>query len=138
MVRVLCSKYGLDPCNLSFPLPNKQGSCIWSAIRKTWDATMHGACWSVCNGARIRLWLDCWVTKYEPLICLILQPIPQVSLNSIVSEFTNEHGGWRWSNFEHLLPYFILMQIASVMPPTPHLGHNIIYWCFNPRGLFIV
>ncbi|KAH9666643.1 putative ribonuclease H protein [Citrus sinensis] len=137
-VRVLCFKYGLDPCNLPSSLPDKQGSCVWSAIRKTWDAAKHGARWAVCNGARVRFWLDCWVTKYEPLIGLALQPIPQVSLNASVSDFTDEHGGWRWSNFELLLPPFILLQIASIMPPTPHLGPDRLYWCFNPRGLFTV
>ncbi|KAH9665427.1 putative ribonuclease H protein [Citrus sinensis] len=108
-VRVLCSKYVLDPCNLPSFLPDKQGSCIWSAIRKTWDATIYGARWVVCNSARIQLWLDCWVTKYEPLIRLALQPIPQVSLNAT---------------------------IASIMPPAPHLGPDRLYWCFNLRGMF--
>ncbi|KAH9750393.1 putative ribonuclease H protein [Citrus sinensis] len=137
-VRVLCSKYGLDPCNLPSSLPDKQGSRVWSAIRKTWDAAMHRARWAVCNGARIRFWLDCWVTKYEPLIGFALQPIPQVSLNATVSDFINEHSGWRWLNFELLLPPFILLQIASIMPPAPHLGPDRLYWCFNPRGLFTV
>ncbi|KAL9433044.1 hypothetical protein AB3S75_027955 [Citrus x aurantiifolia] len=99
---------------------------------------MHGARWAVCNGARVRFWLDCWVTKYEPLIGLALQPIPQVSLNATVSDFTNEHGGWRCSNFELLLLPFILLQIASIMPPAPHLGPDRLYWCYNPRGLFSV
>ncbi|KAH9722322.1 putative ribonuclease H protein [Citrus sinensis] len=110
-VRVLCSKYGLDPCNLPSSLPDKQGSRIWSAITKTWNATMHGARWAVCDGARIRFWLDCWVTKYEPLIHLALQPIPQASLNAT---------------------------IASIMPPAPHLGPDRLYWCYNPRGMFTV
>ncbi|KAH9725573.1 putative ribonuclease H protein [Citrus sinensis] len=137
-VRVLCSKYGLDPCNLPSSLPDKQGSRIWSAIRKTWNATMHGARWAVCDGARIRFWLDCWVTKYEPLIHLALQPIPQASLNATVSEFTNDYGGWRWASFEFLLPPSVLMQIASIMPPAPHLGPDRLYWSYNPRGLFTV
>ena len=55
-----------------------------------------------------------------------------------MSAFVNDHGGWRWSNFEHLLPSFILMQIASVMPHAPHLGPDRIYWCFDLRGLFTV
>lgn len=99
---------------------------------------MHGARWSICDGARTRFWIDCWVTKHNPLISLALQPIPHDSINATVSEFTNVHGGWNWSRFEHLLPNFILMQIASVMPHASHLGADKIYWCFDPKGIFTV
>ena len=64
--------------------------------------------------------------------------IPPDSINATVSEFTNEHGGWKWSSFKHLLSNFILMQIVSVMSPTSHLGPDKIYWCFYPRGVFTV
>ena len=30
------------------------------------------------------------------------------------------------------------MQIASIMPPAPHLGADKIFWGFDPRGMFIV
>ena len=76
--------------------------------------------------------------KYNPLISLALQPIPQELINATVSEFTNGHGGWNWSRFEHLLLHYTLMQIALVMPPAPHLGADKIYWGFDPRGMFTV
>lgn len=99
---------------------------------------MHGACWSVCDGARIHFWLHCWVTKSNPFISLALQPIPQDFINAIMSEFMNGHGGWNWSRFEHLLLNYTLMQIASIMPPAPYLGDDKIFWGFDPRGLFMV
>lgn len=108
------------------------------AIRRMWPATVHRARWSICYGARTRLWQDCWVTMHDPLINFALQPIPHGSVNATMSGFTNAHGSWNWSSFEHLLPHFILMQIASVMPPTPHLGSEKIYWCFDLRGVFTV
>ena len=137
-VKVFCSKYGLDPGNLPLSLPDKQGSRIWMTIRKTWADTMHGARWSVCDGVRTWFWLDCWVTKQEPLINFALQPISHEIINAIVSEFLNEHGGWNWLRFEHLLPNYILMQIASVMPPASQLGIDKICWSFDPRGVFTV
>ena len=137
-VKVFCSKYGLDPRNLPLSLPDKQGSHIWMAIRRTWSATMHAARWSVCNGIRTRFWLDCWATKQEPLINFALQSIFHEVVNATVSEFTNEQGSWNWLSFEHLLPNYILMQIASVMPLASHLGTEKIYWSFDPRGVFIV
>ncbi|KAL9453332.1 hypothetical protein AB3S75_009020 [Citrus x aurantiifolia] len=108
------------------------------AIRKTWAATMHGARWSVCNGGRVRFWFDCWVTKHEPLINLAILPIPHERINNPVSEYVTENGGWNWPSFEHLLPNFILMQIASVMPPAPNLGVDKIFWSFDHRGIFTV
>ncbi|KAK9228923.1 hypothetical protein WN944_021880 [Citrus x changshan-huyou] len=87
----------------------------WGIISNSdtlWDATIHGACWTVCNGARIQFWLDCWVTKYEPLI----RQLSNRSLRSLS------------------MP----LSIASIMPPAPHLGPDRLYWCFNPRGMFIV
>ena len=50
----------------------------------------------------------------------------------------NGHGGWNWSSFEHFLPHCTLMQIASIMPPFPHLGADKIYWGFDPSGMFTV
>ena len=72
------------------------------------------------------------------MIGLALQPIPHDSINSTVSEFTNVHVDWNWSRFEHWLPNFILMKIASVMPLVSHLGYDKIYWCFDPKGMFTV
>ena len=92
-VKVFCSKYGLDVGNLPLTLPEKQGSRIWMAITKTWGDTMHGARWSVCNGVRTRLWMDCWVTKQEPLINFAIQPISHEIINASVSEFVTENGG---------------------------------------------
>ena len=137
-VKVVYSKYGMDPGNLPFSLPEKQGSRIWMAIRKTWKDTMLGARWSVCDGVRTRFWLDCWVTKHEPLINLALQPISQETINASVREFVTENGCWNWLSFEHLLPNYILLQIASVMPPTSQLGNDKIYWSLDPRGAFTV
>ncbi|KAL9443990.1 hypothetical protein AB3S75_017211 [Citrus x aurantiifolia] len=136
-VKVFCSKYGLESSNLPMSLLDKPGSQIWRAIRSTWLATVQGARWSVCDGGQARFWIDCWATKY-PLISLALQPIPQELINATVSEFTNGQGGWNWSSFEHLLPHYTLMQIASVMPPGSHLGSDKIYWGLDPSGMFTV
>lgn len=76
--------------------------------------------------------------KHDPLISLALQPIPYYFVNATVNAFVNDRGGWRWSNFENLLPSCILMQIVSVMPHVPRLGPDRDYWCFDPRGLFTV
>lgn len=127
-VKVFYLKYGLESSNLPISLPDKPGSWIWTTIRSTWSATVHGAHWSICNGARIHFWLDCWVTKSNPLISLALQLIPQDFINATVNEFTNGHGGWNWSRFEHLLPNYTLMQIASIMPHTLHLEDDKIFW----------
>ena len=54
-VKVVCSKYGLDPDNLPLSLPDKPWSRIWMAIRKTWEDTMNGARWSVCDGVKTRV-----------------------------------------------------------------------------------
>lgn len=126
-VKVFCSKYGLDPGNLPYSLPEKAGSRIWMAVRRTWSATMQGARWAVYDGTRIRFWLDCWVTKQDPLINFALQPIPYEMVHATVSQFINVHGGWNWLSFEHLLPSYILMQITSVMPPASQLGADTIY-----------
>ena len=136
-VQVFCSKYGVESRNLPISLPDKPGSRIWRAIRTTWLATVQGAHWSVRDGVGTRFWVDCWATKY-PLINLAISPIPHELINATVSDFTNGHGGWNWSSFEHLLPHGTLMQIASVMPLIPHLGADIIYWGFDPRGMFTV
>ncbi|KAH9667991.1 reverse transcriptase domain-containing protein [Citrus sinensis] len=66
------------------------------------------------------------------------RPIPQELINATVSEFTNGQGGWNWSSFEHLLPHYTFMQIASVMPPRPHFGFDKIYWGLDPSGMFTV
>ncbi|KAH9666802.1 putative ribonuclease H protein [Citrus sinensis] len=123
--------------NLPMSLPDKPGSQIWRAIRSKWLTIVQGARWSVCDGGRARFWIDCWATKY-PLSSLALQPIPQELINATVSEFTNGQGGWNWSSFEHLLPHYTLMQIASVMPPRPHFGSDKIYWGLDPSGMFTV
>ncbi|KAL9459845.1 hypothetical protein AB3S75_003116 [Citrus x aurantiifolia] len=137
-VKVFCSKYGLEPQILPRSLPNKRGSQIWLAIRSTWEATVHGVRWSIGDGARTRFWLDCWATKHNPLISLALQPIPQESINAFVSDFTNRNGGWNWSSFEHLLPHYTLMQIASILSLSPHLGADKIFWGFDSGGMFTV
>ncbi|GAY58401.1 hypothetical protein CUMW_186750 [Citrus unshiu] len=110
----------------------------WDAIRSTWSATMQGARWAVCDGARTRFWLDCWATKQGPLINLAEHPVPQELVNATVRDFNNVHGSWNWPVFEHLLPSCILLQIASVMPPDPRLGVDKIFWRFDPRGNFTV
>ena len=137
-VKVICSKYGVDLRHLPLSLPEKQGSRVWKAIRSTWSATMRGARWVVCDGARTRFWLDCWATKHGPLINLAVHTVPQELVNATVRDFTNVHGSWNWPVFEHLLPSCILLQIASVMPPDPRLGDDKILWRFDPRGSFTV
>ncbi|KAH9798495.1 reverse transcriptase domain-containing protein [Citrus sinensis] len=137
-VKVVCSKYGVNPNKLPLSLPDKPGYRIWMAIRQTWEDTMNGARWSVGDSVKTRFWLDCWVTKKEPLVSIALQPIPQVIINASVSEFVSEHGGWQWLRFEHLFPNFIIMQIASVMPPAFQRGADRIYWSFDPKGFFTV
>ena len=137
-VKVICSKYGLDLGHLSLSLPEKQGSGIWKAIKRTWLATMQDACWAVGDGTRARFWLDCWATKQGPLINLAVHPVPHELVNATVSDFLNVHGGWNWSVFDHLLPNSILMQIASVMPPNPLLGVDKIFWSYEPSGHFTV
>lgn len=49
-VKVICSKYGLDPRHLPLSPLEKQGYGIWKAIKSTWSATMQGARWAVCDG----------------------------------------------------------------------------------------
>lgn len=99
---------------------------------------MLGARWSVCDEVRTRFWLDCWVTKQEPLINLALQPISQEIIHTSVREFVTENGCWNWLRFEHLLPNYILLQIASVMSSASQLGNDKIYWSLDPRGAFTV
>ncbi|KAH9786561.1 putative ribonuclease H protein [Citrus sinensis] len=137
-VKVICSKYGLDPRHLPLSLPDKQGTRIWRAIRSTWSATMMGARWAVCDGTRTRFWLDCWATKQGPLINLAIHPVPQELVKATVSEFINVHGDWNWSAFEHLFPNSVLLQIASVMPPNHLLGVDKIFCQYEPRGNFTV
>ncbi|KAH9650382.1 hypothetical protein KPL70_026367 [Citrus sinensis] len=50
-MKVFCSKYGLESRSLPMSLLDKPGSRIWKAIRSTWLATVHGARWSICDGA---------------------------------------------------------------------------------------
>ncbi|KAH9697020.1 reverse transcriptase domain-containing protein [Citrus sinensis] len=123
--------------HLPLSLHEKQGSRIWKAIKSTWSATMLGARWAVCDGARIHFWLDCWAIKQGPLINLAVHPVPQELVNATVSEFINVHGGWNWSAFEHLLPNSILLQIASLGLTTTDTAWNLAWSWKGPQTVRI-
>ncbi|CAA0829108.1 Unknown protein [Striga hermonthica] len=109
-------------------------STILRAIGRVWPELLKGVCLSVGNGRRARFWHDTWLHQSTPLLALATGPIPADQWGLPMASFVAVSGGWNWGSFAHLLPANVLLRIASVMPPNPHLTNDAIYWGFSDNG----
>lgn len=131
-------KYGVNPENLSYELPTRYGSYLWKSIGKIWHDVTWGIRWNVGTGKMVRFWWDCWVTKNQPLINYTIALVLDHLINKKVVDFVDNAGNWLWENFSFLLPYHILLRIASYKPPSADDGADQVFWAESAKGCFTV
>lgn len=57
-VKVLRSKCAMEDGIILYKLKGGTASALWRGIRSVWQYVIQGTCWSVGDGARVKLWLD--------------------------------------------------------------------------------
>ncbi|CAA0837783.1 Unknown protein [Striga hermonthica] len=113
-----------------------RGSTVIRAIARVWSLVVDGIRWSVRNGQRIHFWTDRWLTNSTILLHEARQPVPEYLLTWTLDRFVDDVGAWRWDLFQPLLPATVLMRIAAILPPSPDLGDDIMYWGWSGDGRF--
>ncbi|KAH9781703.1 reverse transcriptase domain-containing protein [Citrus sinensis] len=71
-VRVLTTKYRIDPLNLPHELPTHYGSHLWKSLGHVWSEILASRHWCLGDGLSILFWWDLWV----PLIAYATDTIP--------------------------------------------------------------
>lgn len=74
----------------------------------------------------------------QPLANLVLSSIPSYISLQPVAQFTFLNGSWNWNKFSHLLPYHVVLRIASIMPLSPSNGTDKFFWAASPSGHFTI
>ncbi|KAK8672225.1 hypothetical protein V6N13_110598 [Hibiscus sabdariffa] len=71
--------------------------------------------------------MDPWVPEVGPLLDYVSSNL-SVDVTVTVADMAMPDGRWRWFAFEHLLPCFVLLRIAVICRPKPHLPSAWISW----------
>lgn len=78
------------------------------------------------------------MAKNQPLINYIIATVPDHLINKKAVDFVDNAGNWLWESFSFLLPYHILLKIASYKPPSVDDGANQVFWTESANGCFTV
>ncbi|KAH9781699.1 reverse transcriptase domain-containing protein [Citrus sinensis] len=84
-VRVLTTKYRIDPLNLPHELPTHYGSHLWKSLGHVWSEILASRHWCLGDGLSILFWWDLWV----PLIAYATDTIPVEILECKVADFVD-------------------------------------------------
>ena len=55
-VRVLSTKYRIDPLNLPYELPTRYGSHLWKSLGLVWSEVIASRRWCLGDGLTVRFW----------------------------------------------------------------------------------
>ncbi|KAK8609140.1 hypothetical protein V6N13_025447 [Hibiscus sabdariffa] len=75
---------------------------------------------NIGHGCDVKFWVDPWVLEVGPLIDYV-SPNLSIDVATTVADMATLDGRWRWIDFEHILPRFVLLRIATICRPKPHL-----------------
>lgn len=142
-VQVLKSKYkcGGDaiPSVMKKSVQSNSGSMhVHRAF--VWRGSMHvlsGLKRKIGNGNNTSFLRDTWVDN-DPLLHSAMVDIDADELQRNVSSYVNIDGDWNWEELRSKLPTGILMRLASILPPQPEDGNDVVVWKFSKDNLFSV
>ena len=117
---------------------NNGESSLWKAIQSQQDSIMKAMAWMLGNVTKVRFWFDPWDGMRSNLIIVATSHVPDDERFKLVSDYVSEQGQWRWDCFAHWLPSSMIMNIASIKPPSLIDGEDSVYWGCSKSGLFTV
>lgn len=135
--QLLKSKYkmhSLEDLNLK---PGNRASLIGRSICWIEDLFRRGLARTVINGRSTLFWTDRWLGEVK-LQDLVRHPLPAHVLNRVVFYYWAVGIGWRWSEFDHYLPHFILLRIAAVVLDVDDETEDALSWWPSSSKLFSV
>ena len=117
---------------------DRKASCsnAWRGIMDMKEISSWGAGVAVGDGRHTKFWLHRWVGG-KVLQEHAMTPIPDDQLHRLVCEFWDPGRGWRWAEFEPLLPPDIVQQIASYELTTDDVGDRAV-WVADKSGKFTI
>ncbi|KAK8558197.1 hypothetical protein V6N13_073870 [Hibiscus sabdariffa] len=72
------------------------------------------------HGGDVKFWTDSWVSEMGLLIDYVSSDL-DVAIESTMADMATLDSSWRWTEFQHLLPRYVLLRIAAICWPNPHL-----------------
>ncbi|KAK8701933.1 hypothetical protein V6N13_020310 [Hibiscus sabdariffa] len=72
-----------------------------------------------------------------PLISYVASDLG-IDIDISVADMALDDGGWRWNNFQHLLPYFVLVRIVVICCPQHSLSSDWVSWDGTPDHRFSI
>ena len=126
-VKVLTTKYRIDPLKLPHKLPTRYGSHLWKSLGHVWSEVLARRRWCLGDSQYVRFWWDLWVTNNVPLMAYATNVIPVEILECEVTDFIDVNESWYWSRFEQYFPSNIILRIMALHPPSYVKGMDTIF-----------
>ena len=102
-------------------------SSFWKAIQSQQASIMKAMAGALGNGPKVRFCLDPWAGMSSSLIFVATLYIPDEERFRLVSDYVSAQRQWRWECFAHWLPSSVIMNIASIKPPSLTNGEDYVY-----------
>ncbi|KAK8503513.1 hypothetical protein V6N12_066200 [Hibiscus sabdariffa] len=136
-VRLLRAKYRWWNAHVS---PTVQSRCtpLWRGVCRVWSDVAANISWNIGDGKGVRFWFDSWLGSIGPIVNSLLNGRQLVYVEASVSDMMDSDGQWRWHRFKSLLPYAILLRIATVKISSNAPMQDFPRWNLTSHGQFRV
>ncbi|KAK8678695.1 hypothetical protein V6N13_144188 [Hibiscus sabdariffa] len=87
------------------------------------DDVRHNVCWNVGRGPDVEFWRYPWIDGFNPPISYVSPDIANTLGRVAIADIgmVDHNGDWLWSNFQHLLPTYVLLRPAAIKGPRRDL-----------------
>ena len=122
------------------PKSNKKRYCsnVWKGVVQASSHLKEGLAWNIGDGKCVSFWKDKWIPNFGSLENYASGTLSAEELNKNVANYTSNRGDWNWHMLNNLLLEYICKWMATIIPPHPHSGKNVVRWPLLKDGEFSV
>ena len=120
----------------SFPWSSK-GSCsrTWAARKAVKPLLNKGLRKIITTGTSTSSWNDTW-SSLGNLRSILSSPLNYQEENSLVAQFVDDYGNWKWDNLSFVLPQSLLSIINAIPVNHSSFCEDLTAWAPSKDGNF--
>ena len=101
---------------------------------QAWTHLKDGFAWNVGDGKSVSFWKDRWIPNFGTLESYALKSQLKEDMDKKVAEYTSSARDQNWIGLNQMLLESICLWIATVVPPYPNGGKDVLRWQFSKDG----
>lgn len=121
------AKYGISgECPPSFKHKHRE-SLVWKGVVWASKLLQDELRWTAITGKNISLWGDKWMGD-ERLVDCSLRQVEGEEMEGIVRDYWMDDRGWKWNDFQYVLPASTLLKISDTVVDLTGGGQDRVGW----------